>query len=76
MADLVKIETGPGLRFDVLVDGPVEAPLVLLLHGFAESMQCWRAGLSADERVEGEGGGDGDFFKLSHSSLRRSGIGC
>jgi pimeloyl-ACP methyl ester carboxylesterase len=47
MADLVKIETGPGLRLDVLVDGPVEAPLVLLLHGFAESFHMWRAQLPA-----------------------------
>src|SRR5664279_4819321 len=47
MADLVKIETGPGLRLDVLVYGPVEAPLVLLLHGFAESFHMWRAQLPA-----------------------------
>ena len=47
MADLVKIETGPGLRFDALIDGPVEAPLVLLLHGFAESFHMWRAQLPA-----------------------------
>jgi pimeloyl-ACP methyl ester carboxylesterase len=25
----------------------VDAPLVLLLHGFAESMHCWRAQVAA-----------------------------
>jgi pimeloyl-ACP methyl ester carboxylesterase len=42
-----KIETGPGLVFDALVDGPEDAPLVLLLHGFAESFHTWRPQLSA-----------------------------
>jgi pimeloyl-ACP methyl ester carboxylesterase len=37
MADLHRINTGPGLTFDAWVDGPPGAPLVLLLHGFAES---------------------------------------
>ena len=37
MPELRKIETGPGLVFDVLVAGGEETPLVLLLHGFAES---------------------------------------
>jgi pimeloyl-ACP methyl ester carboxylesterase len=31
------------LTFDALVAGEPGAPLVLLLHGFAESMHCWRA---------------------------------
>jgi pimeloyl-ACP methyl ester carboxylesterase len=47
MAELHKIETGPGLVFDVSVAGQVGAPLVLLLHGFAESFHMWRSQLSA-----------------------------
>jgi len=47
MAELRKIETAPGLVFDALVDGPEAAPLVLLLHGFAESFHTWRSQLSA-----------------------------
>jgi pimeloyl-ACP methyl ester carboxylesterase len=47
MAALQTITTGPGLVFDVLVDGPAGAPLVLLLHGFAESLHTWRAQLPA-----------------------------
>ena len=43
MAEKLKIETGPGLIFDVLDDGPAGAPLVLLLHGFAESFHMWRS---------------------------------
>jgi pimeloyl-ACP methyl ester carboxylesterase len=45
MADLRAIETEPGLIFDVLADGAAGAPLVLLLHGFAESFHMWRAQL-------------------------------
>ena len=41
------ITTAPGLTFDVLTAGAVDAPLVLLLHGFAESMHCWHAQLEA-----------------------------
>jgi pimeloyl-ACP methyl ester carboxylesterase len=37
----------PDLTFDTLVAGELGAPLVLLLHGFAESMHCWRAQLTA-----------------------------
>jgi pimeloyl-ACP methyl ester carboxylesterase len=33
----------PGFTFDLLTDGPADAPLVLLLHGFAESFHTWRA---------------------------------
>src|ERR1700742_4300301 len=40
---LTHITTSPSLIFDALVAGEDGAPLVLLLHGFAESMQCWRA---------------------------------
>jgi pimeloyl-ACP methyl ester carboxylesterase len=38
-----QITTAPGLTFDALVAGEADAPLVLLLHGFAESMHTWRA---------------------------------
>jgi pimeloyl-ACP methyl ester carboxylesterase len=41
------IQTEPGLVFDVLVDGSTDAPLVLLLHGFAESHHMWRSQLRA-----------------------------
>jgi pimeloyl-ACP methyl ester carboxylesterase len=44
---LEKITISPQLTFDTLVDGDPGAPLVLLLHGFAESMLCWRAQLAA-----------------------------
>ena len=47
MVELHKIETAPGLVFDVLVDGGEGAPLVLLLHGFAESLNMWRMQLAA-----------------------------
>jgi len=36
------ISIGPGLVLDVLIEGPADGSLVLLLHGFAESMHCWR----------------------------------
>ena len=44
---LEKISTAPALTFDVLTAGEPGAPLVLLLHGFAESMHCWRAQVEA-----------------------------
>jgi pimeloyl-ACP methyl ester carboxylesterase len=47
MAKLEKISVCPTLIFDALVAGKPGAPLVLLLHGFAESMQCWRAQVTA-----------------------------
>jgi pimeloyl-ACP methyl ester carboxylesterase len=47
MSELQKIGTAPDLVFDVLVDGPEGGPLVLLLHGFAESLHTWRAQLPA-----------------------------
>jgi pimeloyl-ACP methyl ester carboxylesterase len=47
LVELRKIETAPGLVFDALVDGADGAPLVLLLHGFAESLHIWRAQLGA-----------------------------
>ncbi len=43
MVELRKIEIGPGLVFDTLTAGSADAPLVLLLHGFAESFHMWRA---------------------------------
>jgi pimeloyl-ACP methyl ester carboxylesterase len=47
MPSLEKITTAPHLTFDALVAGESGAPLVLLLHGFAESMNCWRAQVTA-----------------------------
>ena len=47
MTQLRKIETEPGLVFDVLINGPADAPRVLLLHGFAESHHMRRAQLPA-----------------------------
>ena len=47
MATLEKISISPTLTFDALAAGKPGAPLVLLLHGFAESMQCWRAQVDA-----------------------------
>ena len=47
MPSLVQITTAPHLTFDALVAGEDGAPLVLLLHGFAESMHCWRAQVAA-----------------------------
>ena len=42
-----KISISPGLSFDAIIAGPTSAPLVLLLHGFAESMRCWDAQVEA-----------------------------
>jgi pimeloyl-ACP methyl ester carboxylesterase len=47
MPSLIQITIAPHLTFDALVAGERGAPLVLLLHGFAESMHCWRAQLIA-----------------------------
>ena len=47
MAELQQIATGPGLVFDVMVDGPAGGPLVLMLHGASESFHMWRAQLPA-----------------------------
>jgi pimeloyl-ACP methyl ester carboxylesterase len=41
------IATAPGLVFDVMAAGGADAPLVLLLHGFAESLHMWRAQVPA-----------------------------
>ena len=37
------ISISPQLTFDATMAGAPGAPLVLLLHGFAESMRCWDA---------------------------------
>jgi pimeloyl-ACP methyl ester carboxylesterase len=47
MTDLQTIVTEPGLSFDVLASGPADAPLVLLLHGFAESFHTRREQIEA-----------------------------
>ena len=47
MIELRKIETGPGLVFDVSGAGDAAAPLVLLLHGFAVSRHLYDAQLPA-----------------------------
>ena len=39
MALLTRITIAPNLSFDALAAGDVGAPLVLLPHGFAESMR-------------------------------------
>jgi pimeloyl-ACP methyl ester carboxylesterase len=43
MPALEQISISPQLTFDAITAGERGAPLVLLLHGFAESMHCWRA---------------------------------
>ena len=45
MPSPIQITTVPHFTFDALAAGEPGAPLVLLLHGFAESMHCWRAQL-------------------------------
>jgi pimeloyl-ACP methyl ester carboxylesterase len=47
MSSLTRITVAPDFTFDALVSGEPGAPLVLLLHGFAESMHCWRAQVDA-----------------------------
>jgi pimeloyl-ACP methyl ester carboxylesterase len=47
MIQFEQITIAPDLTFDALVAGDAGAPLVLLLHGFAESMHCWRAQVNA-----------------------------
>jgi pimeloyl-ACP methyl ester carboxylesterase len=42
-----QITIAPHLTFDAITAGERGAPLVLLLHGFAESMHCWRAQVAA-----------------------------
>src|ERR1700748_497868 len=47
MSRFEKIALPSGLVFDALTAGRTGAPLVLLLHGFAESMQCWQVQVGA-----------------------------
>ena len=47
MAEVREIPTAPGLAFDVLVEGAESAPLVLFLHGFAESFHTFEAQIAA-----------------------------
>jgi pimeloyl-ACP methyl ester carboxylesterase len=47
MADSTSITTRSGLTFTADVAGPIDGPLVLLLHGFPESRHSWRAALPA-----------------------------
>jgi pimeloyl-ACP methyl ester carboxylesterase len=47
MPDSEKIAIAPHLVFDAITAGSPGAPLMLLLHGFAESMHCWRAQVTA-----------------------------
>jgi pimeloyl-ACP methyl ester carboxylesterase len=47
MIGLKKMTAVPGLVFDVMVAGAEDAPLVLLLHGFAESFHMWRGQMPA-----------------------------
>jgi pimeloyl-ACP methyl ester carboxylesterase len=47
MPELESITISPGLSFDILAAGAPDVPLVLLLHGFAASMQTWRAQVAA-----------------------------
>ena len=42
-----QITIAPHLTFDAITAGVTSAPLVLLLHGFAESMHCWNAQVAA-----------------------------
>ena len=41
MIETRRLETAPGLAFDVSVAGADNAPLVLLLHGFCVSRHFW-----------------------------------
>lgn len=47
MADSTSITTRSGLTFTADVAGPIDGPLVLLLHGYPESRHSWRAALPA-----------------------------
>ena len=63
MAEFEQITIAPGLTFDTLTAGAPDAPLVLLLHGFAESMHCWRAQVTA---LAPAGYGEARFHLAGH----------
>ena len=47
MIETRRIETAPGLVFDVSVAGDADMPLVLMLHGFCVSRHFWNNQLPA-----------------------------
>jgi pimeloyl-ACP methyl ester carboxylesterase len=47
MTDFKTITIAPDLTFDVMMCGAEDRPLVLLLHGFAESLNMWRSQMPA-----------------------------
>jgi pimeloyl-ACP methyl ester carboxylesterase len=47
LAELTTITVAPHLLFEALTAGPEGAPLVLFLHGFAESLHTWDAQITA-----------------------------
>ena len=47
MIETQHIQTAPGLVFDVSAGGPVDGPLVLMLHGFGVSRYLWNAQVEA-----------------------------
>lgn len=42
MPKLEKLTTRAGLTFDAWVEGPVDGPLVIMLHGYPQSRHTWR----------------------------------
>ncbi len=54
MTDLTRLALSTGVSLDVQVEGPEDAPAVILLHGFPESHRTWRhivPDLALDHRV-------------------------
>ncbi|HTU52885.1 MAG TPA: alpha/beta hydrolase [Acetobacteraceae bacterium] len=47
MIETRRVETSPGMAFDVSVGGPLGADLVLMLHGFGVSRFLWNAQIAA-----------------------------
>ena len=47
MIHFKRIAMAPDLTFDVMICGVEDGPLVLLLHGFAESFHMWRSQMPA-----------------------------
>jgi pimeloyl-ACP methyl ester carboxylesterase len=71
MSGLEKITIAPALTFDALVAGEPGTPLVLLLHGFAESMHCWRAQVAALAAVGYSPGARPDTKDTAHYHIER-----